>query len=134
VSEMQRDDMVNLEDALYTLIEGVPKPKIHLELPNDEMIMQPELAQVLLRVVQELITNSVRHAKARNLWISLTTSQDGLSLTARDDGIGTDKIAIGNGLSGMSERLKQLGGDLEIESEAGAGFALRAWLPALDFK
>ena len=39
------------------------------------------------------------------------------------------KEAIGNGLTGMTERLRQLGGKLEIESEPGAGFALHAWLP-----
>lgn len=132
VSEMRREDTVNLADALYTLVEGVPEPRIHLDLPNDKMMMQPQRAQALLRVVQELITNSVRHARARNLWISVTINRDGLSMHARDDGVGTDYVAIGNGLRGMTERLGQLGGKLEIESEAGAGFALYAWLPAVE--
>ena len=129
VSEMRQDDKVNFADALNTLVEGVPKPKIHLDLPSDEVMTEPERAQVLLRCVQELITNSVRHASARNLWIRLSMTRDGLALSARDDGIGTDRVAFGNGLSGMSERLKLLGGKLEIESAAGAGFALHAWLP-----
>ena len=130
VSEMRRDDMVNLAEALYTLVEGVPKPRIHLDLPADEVMTEPQRAQVLLRVVQELITNSVRHASAQNLWITLSVNRDGLALSARDDGIGTDNVAMGNGLRGMSERLKHLDGKLEIISEAGAGFALHAWLPA----
>jgi signal transduction histidine kinase len=71
----------------------------------------------------------VRHAHASNLWFRLSISRGGLALSARDDGIGTAKIVAGNGLNGMSERLKQLGGKLEIESEPGAGFALHAWLP-----
>lgn len=130
VSEMRREDMVNLAEALYALVEGVPKPRIHLDMPDDEVMTEPQRAQVLLRVVQELITNSVRHAKAQNLWIMLSVNRDGLSMSARDDGVGTDKVAIGNGLRGMSERLTHLGGKLEIVSEAGAGFALHAWLPA----
>ena len=52
-----------------------------------------------------------------------------MALIDRDDGVGADNVAAGNGLLGMAERLKQLGGKLEIESEAGAGFALHAWLP-----
>jgi signal transduction histidine kinase len=76
-----------------------------------------------------MIANSVRHAKADNLWIRLSSSQDGLAMSARDDGVGSDKVAVGNGLMGMAERLKQLGGKLEIESEPGTGFALHAWLP-----
>ncbi len=129
VSDMRQDDMVNLADALNALVEGVPKPRIHLDLPSDEVNTEPQRAQVLLRCVQEMITNSVRHARARNLWIRLSISRNGLAMSARDDGVGTSEIASGNGLNGMAERLKQLGGKLEIESEPGAGFALHAWLP-----
>jgi signal transduction histidine kinase len=129
VSDMRKDDLVNLADALNTLIEGVPKPRIHLDLPSGEVMTEPQRAQVLLRCVQEMVTNSVRHARARNLWLRLSVSRDGLALSARDDGIGTQEIAAGNGLNGMAERLKQLGGKLEIESEPGQGFALHAWLP-----
>ena len=129
VSDMRQDDKVNLADALNTLIEGVPKPRIHLDLPAQAVMTEPQRAQVLLRCVQEMITNSVRHAQARNLWIRLSISGDGLAMSARDDGIGADKVAVGNGLLGMAERLKQLGGKLEIESEPGEGFALHAWLP-----
>lgn len=129
VSDMRRDDMVNLADALHTLIEGVPKPRIHLDLPSEEVMTEPERALVLLRCVQEMITNSVRHAQASNLWIRLSMTREGLAMSARDDGIGADKVAVGNGLLGMAERLKQLGGKLEIESEPGEGFALHAWLP-----
>jgi len=129
VSDMRQGDMVNLADALNTLIGGVPKPRIHLDLPSQEVMTEPQRAQVLLRCVQEMITNSVRHAQARNLWIRLSMTRDGLAMSARDDGVGADKVAVGNGLMGMAERLKQLGGKLEIESEPGAGFALHAWLP-----
>ncbi len=129
VSDMRQDDMVNLADALHKLTEGVPNPRIHLDLPASEVMTEPQRAQVLLRCVQEMITNSVRHAQADNLWIRLSMTGDGLAMSARDDGIGADKVAIGNGLTGMTERLRQLGGKLEIESEPGAGFALHAWLP-----
>ncbi len=129
VSDMRKGDMVNLADAFHTLIEGVPKPRIHLDLPAQAVMTEPQRAQVVLRCVQEMITNSVRHAQADNLWIRLSVTGDGLVMSARDDGIGSDKVAVGNGLLGMAERLKQLGGKLEIESDPGAGFALHAWLP-----
>jgi len=53
----------------------------------------------------------------------------GMALTARDDGRGVDEVEVGNGLNGMAERLRQLGGELDIETSPGAGFALRAWMP-----
>lgn len=129
VSDMRQDDLVNLAQALHTLVEGVPKPRIHLDLPAEAIMTEPKRAQILLRCTQEMITNSVRHAQARNLWIRLSCNRDGLAMSARDDGIGTAKVDFGNGLRGMTERLRQLGGKLEIESAPGAGFALHAWLP-----
>lgn len=129
VSDMRQDDLVNLAQALHTLVEGVPKPRIHLDLPAEAIMTEPKRAQILLRCTQEMITNSVRHAQARNLWIRLSCNRDGLAMSARDDGVGTAKVDFGNGLRGMTERLKQLGGKLEIESAPGAGFALHAWLP-----
>lgn len=129
VSDIRENDKVDLAAALDTLVEGVPEPNIHLDLPRKLAMMDPSEAQVLLRCAQEAITNSVRHAGARNLWIRLSHDEDGVVLSAHDDGRGASDLAIGNGLSGMSERLQQLGGELRLESSPGAGFSLRAWLP-----
>ena len=129
VSDMRQGDQVDLGAALNALIEGVPGPQIHLELPGELALTDPQRAQVLLRCAQEIITNSVRHARAHNLWISLDSDTEGLALTARDDGRGSSHVTAGNGLNGMAERLKQLGGKLEFESRPGAGFTLHAWMP-----
>jgi signal transduction histidine kinase len=129
VSDMRDDDKVELASALRTLVEGVPEPHIHLDLPMELSMTDPLRAQVLLRCAQEMITNSVRHAQARNLWISLVPDENGVAMIARDDGRGVSAVEAGNGLKGMAERLKQLGGELKIETSPGAGFALRAWVP-----
>ena len=129
VSDMREDDKVDLAAALRTLVEGVPEPHIHLDLPAELAMTDPLRAQVLLRCAQEMITNSVRHAQARNLWVRLLLDENGVALTARDDGRGTGKIEAGNGLNGMAERLRQLGGELTVESSPGAGFSLHAWVP-----
>jgi signal transduction histidine kinase len=129
VSDMRKGDKVDLTQALRTLIEGVPEPRIHLDLPSDLVMTDPQRAHLLLRCAQEIITNSVRHARARNLWIRLSTASDGVAMSARDDGRGVDSVQAGNGLRGMKERLSQLGGKLEVESGQGAGFTLHAWLP-----
>lgn len=129
VSEMREDDKVDLAAALRTLVGGTPEPRIHLDLPSSLALTDPVRAQVLLRCTQEMITNSVRHAQADNLWISLRQDDLGLALTARDDGRGVDEVEAGNGLNGMRERLRQLGGELKIETSPGSGFALRAWMP-----
>jgi signal transduction histidine kinase len=129
VSDMRRDDQIDLAEALRTLVEGVPAPAIHLDLPGDEVLVDADQAQVLLRSAQEIMTNSVRHARASNLWIRLSVAQDGLAMSARDDGRGVKEVRKGNGLLGMSERVAALGGKLEIESARGAGFTLHLWMP-----
>jgi signal transduction histidine kinase len=129
VNEMRVDDKVDLAAALRTLVTGVPEPLIHLDLPLELAMTDPRRAQVLLRCAQEMITNSVRHARAKNLWIGLVEDVSGVALTARDDGRGVNNVEAGNGLSGMAERLRQLGGELKIESSQGAGFSLYAWIP-----
>jgi len=130
VNDMRVDDKVDLATALRTLVSGVPEPQIHLDLPSELSMTDPQRAQVLLRCAQEMITNSVRHARASNLWIGLEQDVDGVVLTARDDGRGVAKVEAGNGLSGMEERLRQVGGELKIKSSPGTGFSLQAWIPA----
>jgi signal transduction histidine kinase len=129
VNDMRVDDKVDLAAALRTLVSGVPEPMIHLDLPLELAMTDPRRAQVLLRCAQEMMTNSVRHARAKNLWISLVQDIDGVALTARDDGRGVNNVKAGNGLNGMAERLRQLGGELKIETSPGAGFSLHAWIP-----
>jgi signal transduction histidine kinase len=129
VNDMRVDDKVDLAAALRTLVSGVPEPVIHLDLPSELSMTDPQRAQVLLRCAQEMITNSVRHARASNLWISLVQDLDGVALTARDDGRGVAHVEAGNGLNGMEERLRLVGGELKIESSPGTGFSLHAWIP-----
>lgn len=125
----QQDDELNLSQAIERLAEGLPSPRVHLDMPAHFAVKDPQRAQVIMRCVQEIITNAVRHARARNLWIRFEEGPDGLTLSARDDGRGADDAAAGHGLTGMRERLKQFGGRLKWESESGRGFRLEAWLP-----
>jgi signal transduction histidine kinase len=111
------------------LAAGVPDLNIHLEIPSDLGLTDPKRAQILLRCAQELITNAVRHAQAGNLWISLSEESDGIILKARVDGRGAPNLVPGNGISGMRERLRELGGRLDIAKRPGAGFQVKAWLP-----
>lgn len=129
VSRLRDDDTIDLHEALAALAEGVPSLAIHLDLAEHLPVNDPLRAQVILRCVQEIITNAVRHAEADNLWIALAAHEDGISLKARDDGRGSAGFAAGNGLRGMRERLAEQGGRLNVSTAAGAGFALDIFLP-----
>jgi signal transduction histidine kinase len=130
VSQLREGDSIDLTQALRNLTEGVPGLAIHLELPPRFSVDDPKRAQVLLRCAQEIITNTVRHAGARNLWLRFERNADRqMAIHARDDGHGAIQFKQGNGLSGMRERLAQFGGRLDIATGKGQGFALDALLP-----
>ena len=81
------------------------------------------------RIVQEAITNAVRHASARNLWLSAHNDGRQVVMQVRDDGAGAEQLVPGIGLQGLRERLRQCGGRLEIATGRGQGFRLTMTLP-----
>ncbi len=130
VSTLREDTALDLSAALEMLTRDIPSLKIHLDLPRDLDLDDPHRAQVALRCVQEVITNTLKHAHAENLWLELRHTPSGIEISARDDGRGAKEVTVGNGLSGMKERLTSLGGDLSLTSSPGEGFTLHAKLPA----
>jgi signal transduction histidine kinase len=129
VDALHQDHAIDLGGALALMIAGVPQPKIHLAVSADLGITDSALAHAVFRCVQEIVTNTVRHADARNLWIEIRQGPGGLSVEARDDGRGAPSYAPGHGLTGMGERLRELGGGLVVASHPGRGFEVRATLP-----
>ena len=126
---MKQGRATDIADGLARLAEIVPAPAVHVEVEPGVRIGDPLRSHALLRCAQEFVTNSIRHAGARNVWIALRAGDAGLELTARDDGIGARELRPGGGLSGMRERLEELGGSLAVDAGT-AGFALRATVPA----
>ncbi|WP_266159206.1 sensor histidine kinase [Dyella silvatica] len=130
VSELRQDDAIDLTQALRSLIEGVPGLNVHVETPPRFSVEDPRRAQVLLRCAQEILTNTARHAGARNLWLKFAyVDADLLGLYARDDGRGSAHFRPGNGLSGMRERLIEFGGNVTVDTTVNQGFALNVQLP-----
>ena len=130
VSQLREGGAIDLAVALRPLIENVPSLQIHMDFDGPLTMDDPERAHVLLRCTQEIITNAVRHAGARNLWIAASRVDDCIVMSARDDGRGADQLVAGNGLRGMRERLQQHGGELAIDPRPKAGFSLQLTLPA----
>jgi signal transduction histidine kinase len=83
------------------------------------------------RVVQEALTNCVRHARATHINIDVRAHDDTLEVTVSDDGIGVDpsRRAAGLGLRGIEERVRELSGSVNLRSAAGKGATLSIRLP-----
>jgi signal transduction histidine kinase len=130
VGAMRETAGPDLATALRALAEGIPGMAVHLDMPAELPIEDGARAQCILRCVQEIITNALRHSRATNLWIAITVEDGAISLDARDDGCGAEEVRAGHGLTGMRARLEELGGRLRVAAEPARAFAVSAWLPA----
>ena len=102
--------------------------------------LPPDVAAVLYRLVQEGLTNVLKHARASKVSIVLEKKPEGLALVLEDDGIGFDPESVGGnasgagqasglGLSGMKERVALLGGTIAVESAPGKGSTIFVQIP-----
>jgi len=94
--------------------------------------LPPEVETVLYRLVQEALTNVVKHAAAAHVSIVLTHRDGGVGVVVEDDGAGFAPADVREGalgLLGMRERLAVVDGTLEVESTPGSGTALLAYVP-----
>ncbi len=103
--------------------------KIHFQQQGLERRFKPDVEMALYRIAQESSINVIRHAEARNTWISLYFHSDGVALEIKDDGVGFDipsnpihYAREGHyGLLGLYERCELIGAKLTIHSAQGEG-------------
>ena len=93
----------------------------------------PDLEIALFRVAQESLNNVLRHAQAKTVELVIERTPPGLRLAICDDGVGIDDVeearANSHGLAGLAQRMRAIGGTLEIHSGKGAGTRVEAFLP-----
>lgn len=98
-----------------------------------ELNALPERHKVYIyRIVQEGLTNSARHAKAKRVIVTVTGTPDAVEVSVSDDGTGfspQESAHSGTGLIGIEERVRELGGTLRIDSQPGTGTTLLARFP-----
>ncbi|MER6916141.1 sensor histidine kinase [Streptomyces sp. NPDC000594] len=107
-----------------------------LTVTGTEEPLHDEVAATLLRIAQEALANTARHARATRAGVTLSYMGDEVTLDIRDDGRGFDPLAAvprtgsgGFGLDGMRARAERVAGALAVESEPGQGTAISAHVP-----
>lgn len=131
VSEMREAGEPDLGLALRHLVATLPATPLQVELdvPDALAIDDAAKAHDLLRCVQELVTNTIKHARASRLSIQIQADDTSVRLRAADDGQGAGDFQPGHGLSGMRERFALHRGDLRFVTAPGAGFEVHGSLP-----
>jgi signal transduction histidine kinase len=104
-----------------------------LDVPDATDAMPKELAIALFRVVQEGMTNIVKHSGARRVKLAIHPSEDRYLVILSDDGCGMDlnsaRFRWSHGLAGMRHRVRAVGGTFDIESSPSQGTTLRVEIP-----
>ncbi|PHS25898.1 MAG: sensor histidine kinase [Methylophaga sp.] len=110
-------------------------PALDINFHYDEAVeaLDYEVAIHVYRVVQECLTNVVRHAQATQVTVMIDWVEKGdeprVELTVSDNGVGGQVGAEGFGILGMRERVENLGGQFKSESSNGNGMTVTAWMP-----
>lgn len=104
-----------------------------IRVPQESIAIPKETAIALFRVVQEGLTNTIRHAGAHTVKLVLTVEPASCSFVLSDDGCGFDvrdpRIRSSHGILGMQQRVRSLGGELVLDSAPGTGTTLRVKVP-----
>ncbi|HEX7335079.1 MAG TPA: PAS domain-containing protein [Pyrinomonadaceae bacterium] len=121
--------------AEFTGAEGI---SVNLDLPEQLPAVPDDVALCLYRVTQEALRNVAQHSSAQSVRVSLAQTVEGLVLLIDDAGVGFDPAAVahkrGLGLLSMDERVKLLGGFLQVASRPRAGTEVRAVVPFQEVK
>jgi signal transduction histidine kinase len=129
-------DDLGLVEALKAECERVARVEsiqVDVKMERLPQSMPKEVALGIYRVAQEALRNIARHAKASMVELSLALSEGGLLLTVTDNGSGFDpgtptrRPSVGH--ASMRERIRSLGGKLDIQSTPGMGTTVVAWVP-----
>jgi signal transduction histidine kinase len=134
-------DEVGLAPALRGYLEGQAAGSgVAIDLEVGDVAawgkLGPDLEIACFRVVQESVTNAVRHARARRIRVALRRQADGLAISIRDDGRGFDPATLDDaaaaghlGVVGMRERVQGRGGLFTLRAQPGGGCAVDVELP-----
>lgn len=129
VGDIRDNEAPELRSLLEGLGRSVTSPRVVVDVADSLRITSPEATTSLFRMSQEIVTNAARHAGATELRLTLRAAGDEVLLEGVDNGAAGDPGSPGNGLTGIRERARLLGGDAEWSAAASGGFKVTARLP-----
>ncbi|MFC8276310.1 sensor histidine kinase [Streptomyces sp. NPDC057271] len=123
----------SLHGALATFVAAmaVEKPVVEIRIEDFDDPLPDALGEQLFLVLRECLRNALAHARASRVTVDVRCDVRGLDARVSDDGVGLPRErTFGNGLASVAERIRLLGGRMEIDSAPGAGTTLAFTVPA----
>ena len=132
VSSLRPDapERLNLKNAIEELVENTKRVagvNIKLDCDTINLKFDEDEEMAIYRIVQESLTNAIRHGRAKNIDVSIKKNYGSINLLICDDGIGCEKIEAGFGLRHIRERVNMLKGQVNFGGEEG--FKVEAMIP-----
>lgn len=123
VSDIRDKSKLNLEGSIRSMLEKLPKLSLQLHIDKNIQIDDIQVADAIIKAVQETITNTLKHAQGRTITVTLgyrmgSDNTKQLQVDISNDGQMPKMIKPGNGLSGITERLEALKGHASFILEA----------------
>lgn len=108
----------------------------HFNITGDTYKLPPQKEMVIFRIVQEALNNTIKHAKAKNIYLNIKYQPNTFTLTVKDDGAGFDIVAMQNkngiGLKSMQNRAKLIGATCTLQSSVNDGTSIVIELPIIN--
>ncbi|MDE5716006.1 MAG: sensor histidine kinase [Lachnospiraceae bacterium] len=132
VSELRPDEMerLSLNAAVRKMVTDmgrVSDTRIYFDVGEEKLEFGEDEENIIYRVIQESITNAIRHGQAYRIWITLKRIDGEVLLEVKDDGIGCKEVKSGFGRRHMKERIEMLGGTIAFDGQKG--FKVTAHIP-----
>jgi signal transduction histidine kinase len=128
VSEIREKSDVELKDALMALFDKLPRLEVQLHFDDNININEVNIADTIVKCVQESITNTLKHSTADVLMLDVSKAEHGISVNISDNGKTSKQFNMGNGLTGMAERLSLIGGSVNFTHD-NKGFHISISIP-----
>lgn len=125
VSDIRAASDMPLKSILQELVYQHPEKQVELEVEPTLRLRDVEVADAVVRICQEGISNFMRHAKGNRLVITVRRELEQLLLSLQDNGSVPASLPEGNGLKGMRDRVQALGGEFELSTTAGVSVSIR---------
>ena len=132
VSELRPDalERFSLDYAISKMVadmNAVSGARVYFNCQVKNLKFDEDEENAIYRVIQEGITNAIRHGKAEKIWITINREDSDILLQIKDNGVGSKEIKSGFGTKHMKERIGMLGGTVTFDGSSG--FTVNARIP-----
>lgn len=135
VSELKSDDydnyrgIIRIQD-LCKNFEKMSGVEVNITLSKGNWTLSTKQSSHLYRITQEVLSNALRHGKSSKVKVIINFIENEVVISFKDNGVGTDIIKeSGFGLKNIRERVEEIGGTIDMNSEVGAGFFIKLVIP-----